>query len=158
MKYTEFENDICSLGADYRVTQNDDYVYVVYRDNEILRVYTQNTFRLVSYDELRNCPKKQEVWNEATLLAATPLDEREEEQKYNVIIGNDDTVFPYMAWDKNNVKKYVLSSASFSDLTYPDFQFTEFEFQNLLKYIKSLPQGDKQVKIAKIGKTLVKGE
>ena len=44
MRYTEFEKAICILGKDYRVTQNDDYIYVVYRDNEILEVLTKDEF------------------------------------------------------------------------------------------------------------------
>ena len=155
MKYTEFEGIVCHLGKEYDVNQNDKYIYVVYAGNVILEVSTQNTFRLVSYDELKNCPKKQEVWNAATALAATPLDEREEEKKYNVIVGIDNSQI-VAAWIKDDIEKYTLSYVCHSTLeAWSDFQFTESEFQNLLKYLKSLPQGDKQVKIAKIGKTLV---
>ena len=157
MKYTEFVKSIANLGEGYLIGKYpyEGYYSIVYRTRTILKINTQEMFKLVSYNALNDCPRKQEVWNAATALAATPLDEREEEKKYNVIIGHDESEFPHVVWAKDNVKKYVLSYASFSALTYSNYQFTESEFQNLIKYLKSLPQGDKQVEIAKIGKTLV---
>lgn len=156
MRYTEFEGIVCHLGEEYDVAQKGDYIYVVYEGNEILEVSKHSTFRLTSYDRLKNCSKKQEVWNAGSRLAATPLDEREEEKKYNVIIGNDGTNCPYIVWGKDDIEEYFLCPAdSYGLREYSDFEFTESEYQDLLKYIKSLPQGDKQVEIAKIGKTLV---
>ena len=158
MKYTEFEGIVCHLGKEYDVNQNDKYIYVVYAGNEILEVSTQNTFRLVSYDELKNCPKKQEVWNAGSFLAATPLDERFE-HKYNVIIGEDRTSFPYTVWAKNGVKACLLATVGFKDLQEDDdYQFTDSEFKDLIKYIKTLPNGEFQAKVAEHGKQLVKGD
>lgn len=163
MKYSEFKESIRNLGKDYDVNrkdnQNPDYIYVVYKENDISNVSKCTPFS-VEMCHFNSCPKKQEVWNLVTKLAATPIDEREEEKKYNVIIGNDDTNFPYLVWTKDNfIKAYLLSGAKVKGLREgSDFQFTESEYQDLLKYIKTLPQGDKQVEIAKIGKTLVEGK
>lgn len=158
MKYAEFEKAISNLGKDYRVVENDSGVYAVYKDAEILRVSTKHNFILLPFSRFDYCPKKSEIWKAASLLAATPLNEHEEEKKYNVIIGNDDTNCPYIVWSKDDMEEYFLCPADSNGLREcSDFEFTESEYQDLLKYIKELPQGDKQVEIAKIGKTLVEG-
>ena len=157
MKYTEFVKSIANLGEGYLIGKYpyEGYYSIVYRTRTILKINTQEMFKLVSYNALNDCPKKQEVWNAATALAATPLDEREEEKKYNVIISSDNAGI-HTAWSRGFKELYVLSKNVDDDsLEGFDYKFTESEFQNLLKYIKSLPQGDKQVEIAKIGKTLV---
>lgn len=158
MKYTEFEGIICHLGKDYRVVENDSSIYVVYKDAEILRVGTKHKFILLPFSRFDYCPKKSEIWEVASLLAATPISDRVE-CKYNVIVGNDDTRLPYNAWAKDSGITYFLSGTNAEELREdPDFEFTESEYQDLLKYIKTLPQGDKQVEIVKIGKTLVEGK
>lgn len=153
MRYTEFEGIVCHLGKEYDVAQKGDYIYVVYEGNEILEVSKHSTFRLTSYDRLKNCSKKQEVWNAGSRLAATPLDEREEEKKYNVIIENDGTNCPYIVWGKDDIEEYFLCVAGSNGLReYSDFKFTNSEFKNLIKYIKTLPDDEFQARVAEHGK------
>lgn len=77
--------------------------------------------------------------------------------QHNVIVGNDNTNFPYIVWAKDsNIKSYLLSSAYVDELREnSNLQFTDSEFKDLIKYIKTLPDGEFQAKVAEHGKRLV---
>ena len=88
----------------------------------------------------------------------TPLDKRKDEHKWNVIVGNDDKgKFSIIAWQKDFTGHgYALSFNNPDDLTDDDVIFTDEEFSDLIKYIKTLPDGEYQAKVAEHGKTEVK--
>lgn len=164
MKYSEFENFIDRLGDNYTCYKgNGGGIFITYRGEKALHVGTHYPFVLDSYSFfVENCPKKSKIWNMASVLAGTPLNEREEENKYNVIIAfNGSNTYPFTVWSKivdnfeiNSVKKTSLESQNAPSC----FQFTDTEFEDLIKYIKHLPDGEFQAKVAEHGKTLVKGD
>lgn len=88
----------------------------------------------------------------------TPLDKRKEEHKWNVIVGNDDNDNgSIVVWEKFiSDNGYVLNIDYPNDLSFYTAVFTDKEFSDLIKYIKTLPNGDWQAKVAEHGKTEVK--
>lgn len=91
-------------------------------------------------------------------MAMTPL-HKCVEHKWNVIIGNDSSrVDNIVCWRKLDSGFPYLHLSDSIYLANDDAVFTDDEFNDLIKYIKTLPDGDWQAKVAEHGKTEVKGE
>ena len=96
-------------------------------------------------------------------MAMTPLHKRVE-HKWNVIVGNDSSRFDsVVCWIKSDSDfPYLLCFSHPSDPSDPipldcdDAIFTDEEFSDLIKYIKTLPDGEWQAKVAEHGKTEAK--
>lgn len=94
--------------------------------------------------------------------ANTPVEERRDEKRWNIVIGQDtvgsDVV--YAIWYKdeyNDRKEYHTSDHVLADLfNEPDAIFSDSELDDLLNYLKSLPDGETYAKIAELGKREVK--
>lgn len=163
MKYIEFQNIINegTVGV-YDVRQNDKYIYVYDTDGkEIVKINTNKRYDLSILSNLDKIAFGDIIWDKAVKLAETPLEDREEERKYNVIIANNDvadTDFPLVVWHKNSKEEYYTDCCYQEELKEDDYTFTESEYQDLLGYIKTLPNADKQLKIAEICKTLVEDD
>ena len=86
-------------------------------------------------------------------MAMTPLHKRVE-HKWNVIVGNDSSKSKsIVCWIKSDSDfPYLLCLSDLSSLAYDDSTFTDEEFSDLTKYIKALPDGDWQAKVAEHGK------
>lgn len=93
-------------------------------------------------------------------MSMTPLDKRVE-HKWHVIVGNDSSEFSsIICWGKEDNEyinpTYLLCLADSNSLAHNnDVTFTDEEFSNLIKYIKTLPDGEYQAKVAEHGKTEV---
>lgn len=92
-------------------------------------------------------------------MAMTPLYKRVE-HKWNVIVGNDSSgLNNIICWGKEDSKPtYLLCLADSNSLKNKSKIFTDSEFSDLIRYIKTLPDGDWQAKVAEHGKREVKGE
>ena len=164
MLIKEFEEEVKKLSDkyDFSVAKELDghTVHVKYADKLVLIIYSsQFSLTRIDYsDKFERLPFSHKLWMLASELAMTPYNERFE-QRYNVIVGEDRTSFPYTVWAKNGVKACLLATAGFKDLQEDDdYQFTDSEFKDLIKYIKTLPNGKFQAKVAEHGKQLVKEE
>ena len=51
---------------------------------------------------------------------------------------------------------YDVDTIDDDDLILPEYKFTEKEYKKLIKYIKTLPDGEYQAKVAEHGKSKVK--
>ena len=110
-----------------------------------------------------NSKSKRKLLLASVDMAMTPLDKRVE-HKWNVIIGNDNSGFDdIICWRKSDSDfPYLLCFSHPSDPSYPipldcdDAIFTDEEFSDLIKYIKTLPDGEWQAKVAEHGKTEAK--
>lgn len=103
-------------------------------------------------------PYSHKLWMIIAELAMTPLNEREE-HKWNVIVGNDGSEgCSIVVWEKSIPDKYILYLTDPDYLTDYEAIFTDSEFSDLIKYIKTLPDGEYQAKVAEHGKTEVKGD
>lgn len=92
-------------------------------------------------------------------MAMTSLHKRVD-HKWNVIVGNDGRRNgSIMVWEKSiSDNGYILYFTDPDYLTDSEAIFTDSEFSDLIKYIKTLPDGEWQAKVAEHGKTEVKGE
>ncbi len=108
-----------------------------------------------------NSKSKRKLLLASVDMAMTPLDKRVE-HKWNVIIGNDSSrdksIVCWIKSDGDFHFPYLLCLSESYSLTYDDSTFTDEEFSHLIKYIKTLPDGEYQAKVAEHGKREVKGE
>ena len=87
-------------------------------------------------------------------MAMTPLHERVE-HKWNVVIGEDNSKgIPLVIWVKSDhsCHDYFLGEAQKNDLKDSETRFSDSEYAKLIEYIKTLPDGDWQAKVAEHGK------
>lgn len=111
-----------------------------------------NTSRVGKY-QINNLPEK--VASVAQDYAWTPIAERKDEKRWNVVIGSELQVGGtfYTIWSKGNIKPcYTNDSVVSSELDEPENIFTDSEFDDLITCLKSLPNGDTYAKIAELGK------
>lgn len=178
MKYSEASKQITELSKNYSIIfdptstpiSNGTYT-VYYKDKEIVQV-GQEMYRLwYTYKYLYKLPFGNKLWMIMAELAMTPPEDREEEAKYNVIIGKDkvnniawrktDDWCNQISWYKNGKNSttyvpYCIEIINDFGAKLDDATFTDTEFDDLIKYIKTLPDGEYQAKVAEHGKTLVK--
>ena len=103
--------------------------------------------------ELLSSKSKMKLLIASVDMAMTPLHKRVE-HKWNVIVGNDSSGFDdIICWRKEGRSSaYLLCLADSNSLKKKSNIFTDEEFSNLIKYIKALPDGDWQAKVAEHGK------
>jgi len=111
-------------------------------------VYTDDFFRL---------PYSNKLWMLVNEFVMTPIDERLREKEYNVIIadnggkGFDSKVICYKA---ESYIPFDIDMVDKVNLVLPEYKFTRKEYKELIEYIKTLPDGEFQAKVAEHGKTL----
>lgn len=165
MKYSEAAKAIKGLSKKYSINNNGKFVFeLIYKSKPIACVDKQEQFNFGRVNtfgfEFDKLPYSHKLWMILAELSMTPLDKRKEEHKWNVIIANNPNngESPYTAWFKAQ-NGYGVFYYSKQELTvFEQTTFTDKEFDNLIKYIKTVPDGEYQAKIAEHGKTLVKGE
>lgn len=167
MKYSEATKLIKGLSKEYSIDNDDKrYFELIYESKPIIWVDKQEQFSFdLERDNILNfefdkLPYSHKLWMILAELAMTPLDKRKDECKWNVIVGNDASgLINIVRWAKSvSYFKFQLLSSDSSSLADDDSTFTDEEFSDLIKYIKTLPDGEWQAKVAEHGKTEVKGE
>ena len=162
MKYNEATKLIKGLSKKYSI-DNKSVFKIIYKSKPIAWVDKLEQFNFGRCNtlapEFAKMPYSPKLYMILAELAMTPLDKRVE-HKWNVIVGNDDNKrFPIFAWRKDFIDHvYTLSMNDSDNLTNDEVVFTDEEFSDLIKYIKTLPDGEYQAKVAEHGKTEVKGE
>jgi len=171
MKYSEATKAIQGLSNKYSINNDkSDFVSVfelTYKSKSIAWVDKLEQFNFgrvnIVASEFDELPYSHKLWMILAELAMTKLSDRLNEPKYNVIIANigfhirtvwykvDDQI------DDQNLS-YDVDTIDDDDLVLHEYKFTEKEYKELIKYIKTLPDGEYQEKVAEHGKTLVKGE
>lgn len=156
MKYSEATKAIKNLSKKYSVLNDGDFYDILYNGSTVLDILKSGQYDFgMSIDEsyFDSLPFSHKLWMIASELAMTPLNEREE-HKWNVIVGNDDSkIGSIVAWEKSLLGHgYVLSLDGLDHLTYDGAVFTDKEFNDLIKHIKTLPDGEYQAKVAEHGK------
>lgn len=163
MKYSEATKLIKGLSKKYSINNYESFYSVVYNGLEVLRVYKEkqyffgNMIKSYYFDKL---PYSHKLWMIIAELAMTPLNERKEHQ-WNVIITHNPNngKYSYTAWFKTHNGYDIFDSFSKQKLTVSETtRFTDKEFAGLIKYLKSLPDGEFQAKVAEHGKTKVNKE
>ena len=163
MKYSEAIKLIKGLSKEYSIN-NDELIFeLIYKSKPIAWVDKREQFIFgsvnISASGFDKLPYSHKLWMILAELAMTKLSDRLNEPKYNVIIANIGfhirTVW-YKVDDQNF--SYDVDTIDDDDLVLYEYKFTEKEYKELIKYIKTLPDGEFQAKVAEHGKTLVKGE
>ena len=166
MKYSEAIKAIQELSKEYSIDNNGKRSFeLIYKNKSIAWVDRQEQFNFdltrtnILASEFNELPYSHKLWMILSELAMTPISEREE-HKWNVIVGNN---YNYngsiVAWE-NSISNngYVLIIDYPNDLSHYLAIFTDKQFSDLIKYIKTLPDGEWQAKVAEHGKTEVKGD
>ena len=155
MKYSEATKLIKGLSKKYSIN-NDKYDFeLIYKSNPIVWLDKQEQFnfrRATMFFEA--LPYSHKLWMILSELAMTPISEREE-HKWNVIVGNDNYgLDEIICWGKEDSKPtYLLCLADSNSLKMKSKIFTDDEYRDLIKHIKTLPDGEWQAKVAEHGKT-----
>nr|DAP86729.1 MAG TPA: hypothetical protein [Caudoviricetes sp.] len=170
MLVSEFEKRIKNIdshlyvGKGYEFTKAFDVYYSkIDKDKFVLSVGENgklDTFNS-GFEYLSN-KKKRKLLMACVDMAMTPLDKRVE-HKWKVIVGNDSSgLCNIICWKKSEKSDsdfpYLLCLSNSIFSAYDDAIFTDEEFSDLIKYIRTLPDGEYQAKVAEHGKTEVKGE
>lgn len=167
MKYSEATKLIKGLSKEYSIDNDDKrYFELIYESKPIIWVDKQEQFSFdLERDNILNfefdkLPYSHKLWMILAKLAMTPLDKRKDDHRWNVIVGNDNRGNrSIVVWEKSiSNNGYVLNIDGPYDLSFHTAVFTDEEFSDLIKYIKTLPDGEWQAKVAEHGKTEVKGE
>ncbi|OCB80938.1 hypothetical protein A8O18_03945 [Lentilactobacillus parabuchneri] len=164
MLVSEFEKRIKNIdGHLYAEKSSLIEVYYLITGNESERVASiGNNGRIDTcnsgFEYLSN-KKRRKLLLACVDMAMTPLDKRVE-HKWNVIVGNDSSGFnDIICWGKEDSKPtYLLCLADSNSLKMKCKIFTDDEYRDLIKHIKTLPDGEWQEKVAEHGKTEVKSE
>ena len=163
MKYSEAIKLIEGLSKKYSINDGKPIFEIIYKSKPIAWVDKQEQFNFgrvnISASGFNELPYSHKLWMILAELAMTPISEREEHQ-WNVIIGNDSSKFDgTVCWGKEDINStYLLCLADSIHLANDEVIFTDDEFNDLIKYIKTLPDGEYQAKVAEHGKTEIKGE
>lgn len=171
MLETELKKEIMKLSDKYSFAEIDSSIigprlFVSYKGNTVLRIYKVIQYRYevtIEQSDFYRLPYSNKLWMLAAEFAMTPVDKRFKENKYNVIIVNNSNNeyddYPIEAWTQNSfgfsTDIYNSKNMLKGDL---NAYFTDAEFNELIKYIKTLPDGEFQAKVAEHGKTLIKEE
>lgn len=174
MKYVEASKLIQKLSDDYstNLITGDTVLgflagYNVYYKGELVVYVTTDTMYGIypANDYLYKLPYGNKLWMILSKLAMTKPSDRLSEPKYNVIIANIgfhintvwyklESLFPYDV----ATFPYDVATIDDDDLVRNKYIFTEEEYKELIKHIKTLPDGEYQAKVAEHGKTLIKEE
>jgi len=167
MLETELKKEIMKLSDKYSFTEIDSSILdsrllISYKGNTVLRIYSNLQYQVevtIERADFYRLPFSNKLWMLAAEFAMTPVDKRFKKNKYNVIIAHNhyfiDTVWYklgdfYFPFDTDTIDTDFLNSN--------EYAFTDAEFNELIKYIKTLPDGEFQAKVAEHGKTLIKEE
>ncbi|UKM63030.1 hypothetical protein [Levilactobacillus phage ENFP1] len=164
----ELKKEIMKLSKNYSFNEIDSSIsgqklLVSYKGNTVLRIYNNLQYRVeitIERPDFYRLPFSNKLWMLAAEFAMTPVDKRFKEDKYTVVIVNNSNNeyedYPIEAWTRNflgfSTDIYNSKNMLKGDL---NAYFTEEEYKELIKYIKTLPDGEFQAKVAEHGKTLI---
>ncbi|QBJ03352.1 hypothetical protein HWC08_gp002 [Lactobacillus phage 521B] len=167
MKYVEASKLIQKLSNDYSTVKNvfgsmEGYS-VFYKGKLVAYVSTYAMYGIYPANAyLYKLPYGNKLWMILSELSMTKISDRLNEPKYNVIIANNpgkDIMFPFEVWKHDSDNIFYLTCVEENELRENNNTiFSEDEYAKLIKYIKTLPDGEFQAKVAEHGKTLIKEE
>jgi len=171
MKYVEASKLIQKLSNDYStnlVTGKNVLGFfegydVFYKNKLVAYIPTDTMYGIYPANAyLYKLPYGNKLWMILSELSMTKISDRLNEPKYNVIIANNpgkDIMFPIEVWKHDSDNIFYLTCVEENELRKNNNTiFSENEYYQLIKYIKTLPDGEFQAKVAEHGKTLIKEE
>lgn len=171
MLETELKKEIKKLSDNYSFAETTSSItgpklLVSYRGNTVLRIYKAIQYRYevtIEQSDFYRLPFSNKLWMLVSEFAMTPVDKRFKKKEYNVIIATSyvtfdgyDSHYTNAVWSKNSKNLSFGTDVVVADcLSLNTYKFTEEEYKELIKYIKTLPDGEFQAKVAEHGKTLI---
>ena len=162
---TELKKEIIKLSDKYSFYEIDSSItgpklWVSYKGNTVLRIYKAIQYRYevtIEQSDFYRLPFSNKLWMLVAEFAMTPVDKRFKKNKYNVIIAHNH-YFIDTVWYKLGELSFPFDTDTIDTdfLTSNRYTFSDEEFNELIKYIKTLPDGEFQAKVAEHGKTLIK--
>ncbi|NLR08686.1 MULTISPECIES: hypothetical protein [Lactobacillaceae] len=151
MKTNEFKEKMELLGFKL-IRRRDDWVITIIGDViGTATVSAKDTSYCIS-----SLPSK--VANIIVEFANTPVEDRKDEKRWNVVVGQDvDKAGEFSIWRRPEYHgliedSFIDAEASLNDLKDPTTIFTDSEFNQLIKYLEALPHGGIYAKIAELGR------
>lgn len=163
MKYSEFKEAVEGLSKHYSVYRDCGSVDVDYKSHTVLKVPAHQfmVLRMETYkdgyiDRFReSLPYSHRLWMLASEFSMTPIKERKD-HRWNVIAGRDSDFNYCSAYRKSESKPGTFFMDSFvaekSELEEDAYIFSDEELNQLVTKLKKMPDGDRLVKIAELGK------
>lgn len=163
------ENDIQNFsfnGNQVRVVMINSEPYFVGKDvtgvlgyknaNDALNKHIENEDKGVAFCDTLGGKQKMTVINESGLYSLIISSKLPQAKQFKHWVTSEG--YSIVVWEKSISDKYMLYLTDPDYLTDSEAIFTDSEFSDLIKYIKTLPDGEWQSKVAEHGKTEVKGE
>ncbi|GAB2555111.1 hypothetical protein [Levilactobacillus fujinensis] len=152
MKTSEFKKRVEEMGYSGWTTSTND---LVFESGTLPGSARVSLNRAGTYHAI-DLPKR--VVSVAQEFAWTPLAERE--KRWNVVIGNfedeNGDLKLSVWWKGDHGEFWIFDTVALEDLSEPENIFTDTEFDSLVAYIKTQPNGDTYAKIAELGKREVR--
>lgn len=164
MLETELKKEIMKLSDKYSFAEINSSItgpklLISYKGNMVLRIYNNMQYQFVvtiEQSDFYRLPYSNKLWMLVAEFAMTPVDKRFKKNKYNVIIAHNH-YFIDTVWCKLGELSFPFDTDTIDTdfLTSNRYTFSDEEFNELIKYIKTLPDGEFQAKVAEHGKTLI---
>lgn len=170
LTYEETSKLINGLSKHYRTKLEHSFLHgdvfsVYYKNKPVCDLSVINMYELYTVDAWRTSlklPFGNKLWMILSELVMTPLDKRNG-HKFNVVVGKCDIDYNSnmprrcVVWAKSQSHDnyFYLSTVNHADLGEDNFTFSESEYVKLICFIKRLPDGNTQAKIAELGKQAV---
>lgn len=169
MKYKEAQALLKEIDTGYSMYLENGIFFIIHKGDVIASIDSKTSYSIkVSQGSIKNY----KVWKILSDLASTPIEDRVYTglSKYLIIINeNPKAVYSLTLWTKvpsDSENQYEVNSITssvynmkyhveYADKRYGLLLFTEDEYKDLISYIKTLPDGEYQAKLAEHGKTLL---
>jgi len=163
MTYEKAAQLIENLNEDYHVVfpkyEDESYDFQVYYVSTLFATIPNKKIqKIITFENILKLKKGYSLWMILSQLAITPIKKRRGKQ-YNVVIVNNPRktiAYPFEVWmnDKNGFfLSYVTEDELKNNLS---THFNEGQYNQLINYIKTLPDGEFQAKVAEHGKKEIK--
>jgi len=163
MTYEKAAQLIENLNEDYHVVfpkyEDESYDFQVYYVSTLFATIPDKEIqKIVTFRNILKLKKGYSLWMILSQLAITPIKKRHN-KLYNIVIANNPgktVAYPFEAWI-NNKDGFFLSCYTEDELKNNlSTHFNEGQYNQLINYIKTLPDGEFQAKVAEHGKKEIK--
>lgn len=148
MKYDEATKLIKGLSQKYSIDNNGKrYFEIIYKSKSIAWVDKLQQFNFgkvnISNFKFDKMPYSHKLWMILSELAMTPIGERNECERH-VIIANDPNngEHSYTEWFETQNRSDAFNYSKQDLAVFENTRFTNKKFDGLIKYLKSLPDGE----------------
>ncbi|WP_407885996.1 hypothetical protein [Levilactobacillus sp. N40-8-2] len=158
MKTSELKNALRNMGIMEQIRKRQNELWINAYDpfgNFLASTSVGTSGRIETYSSILGIPlsDQRQLIGYMMDYAQTPIEQRSDEKRWNVVIGQDGNRNGLTVWAKGSMRPYYTSSTTdIAELSNFQNVFTDSEFNELIEHLKKLPHGDTYAKIAELGK------